>query len=136
MKNIVYIQPTQKYMKLEEIKETYGTCWVVAYLCKIKDSTLYGGCVIAVQNQPSADYSELKKFRNKFAKQYPDKNPVYCFRLENLKGSGRLSLIYDNRIEAIRRLPTPKVTKSELEEIIEGIPEKHLALAISTSMKK
>jgi hypothetical protein len=122
-------------MTLDQIKKTYRGRWVVAYACKIAEATLYGGCVIAVQEQADPDYSELKKFRNRFAKQHADKNPIYCFCVDNHEGTERMALTYDNGVEAKKVFPSLRVEKSKAEEALDGIPEDFLAEAIKASIK-
>ena len=139
-KNYTVIPPKQKYMTLAEIRKAYGNRGVVAYSCKVANSVPLGGYVIAVQDKPGKDNEDLRAYQRAIKKQYPDKNPVYYFCLEDNKGNPTNDVIASDDQTSSREAEAPlikiEIKKSALEEAIANIPEEVLAKALSTSMKK
>ena len=133
MKGFTIIQPKQRYMTVPEIHEAYGSGGVIAYSCKIKDSVLEGGFVIAVQDK--ADTESFKKFQLQFKKKYPGKEPVCYLRVEAGE-NGSLKLTYDSGAGEKTALPAMTVKKSEAESALERIPIEHIARAIITNLTR
>lgn len=135
MNGFVTIPPKQKYMTLSEICETYGSCSVVAYSCKVIDSVPNGGFVIAVQDKPGTDNSKLKEYQRQFMQKYPAKAPVYYLRMETTRGGQYLTLIYDNGTGEKKTTLRIEVKRTESETVIERIPDELLAKALVTALK-
>jgi len=98
MKGYQTVPPPQKFMTVKEIFLTYGPRGVVAYSCKVSNSVLVGGCVIAVQTTPGADTTMMKMYMSQLKQRYPDKAPIYYLRVAEERTRGGLILTYDSGV--------------------------------------
>jgi hypothetical protein len=130
------IPSKQRYMTLAEIRETYGVRGVVAYSCRIKNGTLEGGFVVAVQDAGIDDSSGIKEYQRLLRKKYPDKAPIFYLRMEDSKNGQHKILIYDNGSGEKKAIPTIEIKKSAAEEAVLSVPSELLAQALKTSINK
>ena len=130
------IPPKQKYMTIPEMYRNFESRGIIAYSCKIVNSVLEGGVVIAVQDEADADSGEIKKYQRQLRKQHPDKAPIYYLRLEPGEGNQRISLTYDNGSGEKKIMPKLEVVKSEAEQALSSVPTDLLAQALATIKEK
>ena len=116
-------------MRIEQIKEKFGARGVVAFSCRSKDSVPTGGFVVAVQNEPTEDYDDLRAYLCQFKKKYPDKGPVFFLRLDGE------TLTYDNGNTAKTALRKLEIIESYAMQTLKALPAKTLAKALSSSIK-
>ena len=136
MKGFKTVPSPQKYMSISRIYDEFGSRGVVAYSCKVVDSVLEGGVVIAVEDEAGADNSGIKDYHRQLRKKHPDKSPIYYLRVEQDEKSKRLLLTYDGGGGEKKVTPKLEVKKSEAQQAIEQVPFELLAQALSTSVKK
>jgi len=131
MKGFKIIPPKQKYMTISEIHEAFGSRGVVAYSCRIIDSVLEGGVVIAVQDAADVGISEIKAYQRQLRQKNPDKSPIIYLRVEKDAKMQRLLLTYDGGGGEKKVTPKLEVKKSAAEEAILSVPVSLLAQALS-----
>ena len=136
MKGFKTVAPPQRYMNISQMHEAYGSRGIVAYSCKIVDSVLEGGIVIAVQNEGNSDSSDLKTYQRQLRKKHLDKNPIFYLRIERDEAHQRLILFYDGGGGEKRVIPKLEVKKSAAEEAVSRIPLDLLAQALSSKFKE
>lgn len=136
MKDYKVIPPKQKYLTIAQMFDTFGSRGLVAYSCKIVDSVLEGGVVVAVQNEVGGDTKGIKEYQLNLRRKYPDKDPIYYLRLEPGKGHQKISLTYDNGGGEKTIRPKLEVKKSEAEEAISQIPDDVLAQALAARFRE
>jgi len=124
------VSPPQKYMTISRIYEQFGSRGVVAYSCKIVDSVLEGGVVIAVENENAGSVG-IKEYYRQLRKKHPDKSPIYYLRVEPGEGHQRLILVYDGGGGEKKITSKLEVKKSRAEEAISQVPTELLAQALS-----
>jgi len=120
-------------MTVSDMYRAFGSRGVVAYSCKIVDSVLEGGVVIAVQNEGVTDTTEIKTYQRKLRKMHPEKDPIYYIRMEQDEKYKQVVLIYDWGNGERKVAPKLEVKKSEAEQAIEAIPDNILAQALKFS---
>jgi hypothetical protein len=124
------IKPPQKYMNISQMHDIFGERGLVAYSCKIVDSGLEGGVVIAVQNENTTDTAELKAYQRQLRKKHPDKDPIYYLKIEKDEPNDRLLLTYDHGAGERKIMPKLEVKKSKAQKAIEQVPDEFLAQAL------
>ena len=134
MKGFKTIPAPQKYMTISRIYDQFGSRGVVAYSCKVINSVLEGGVVVAVEDT-GADSAGIKEYQRQLKKQHPSKSPMYYLRVEPGEGNQRLILTYDSGGGEKKVVPKLEVKKSEAEQAIEQIPLEFLAEALATSVR-
>jgi hypothetical protein len=130
MKGFKIIPPPQRYMNISQMHDKFGSRGLVAYSCKIVDSVLEGGVVVAVQDENNTDSSGIKAYLRQLRKKHPDKDPIYYLRAEKDEAHDRLLLTYDYGRGERKTVPKLEVKKSKAEQAIAQIPDEFLAQAL------
>ncbi|MCL1842333.1 MAG: hypothetical protein FWF79_00815 [Defluviitaleaceae bacterium] len=130
MKGYKIIPPKQRYMNISQMYDLFGSRGIIAYSCKIVDSVLEGGVVIAVQDEGNADNRGIKDYLRQLQKSHFAQHPMYYLRIEKDEAHNRLLLTYDNGGGERKITPKLEVKKSAAEQAISQIPAEYLAQAL------
>jgi len=130
MRGYKIVPPKQRYLNISQMHNLFGSRGIVAYSCRIVDSVLEGGVVIAVQDEGNTDNRGIKEYFHQLRKEHPDKSPIFYLVIERDEEHDRLLLTYDNGGGERKIKPMLEVKKSAAEKAIAQIPPEFLAQAL------
>lgn len=119
----------QKYLTMQEIRDTYGKLGVLAHSCPTIKSAPQGGYVFAVAKETGKGRDAMKQLQRRMKEKHPNLRPIFYFCL-------------DDGMDFVEAEPAPV----ELAPIVEkehpivaalrNLPDEFLAKAVSTTVIK
>ena len=129
-KNYKVMPPPQKFLELPQIYAHFGSRPVVAYGCKVVNTTPMGGHVIAVQDQADEPAEGIKAYMMQLKGRFPEKEPIFflCIRED--------AIIYDKGQGNVRTLPEIMEKKpTKAERAVLNLADETLAKALASALK-